>query len=334
MRRLALRTGQYALVVWVATTLNFLLPHLAPGDPIQYLFAGETDALDAQTLDTLRAQYGLDGGLVEQYAGHWLNLARGDLGTSVLHRRPVAAVLAERVPWTLALVGVAAVASTVVGTLAGVAAAWRRGSRRDVGAVSGMLTLDAMPGFWVGMILIAVFAVELGWFPSFGAVGLAGHEGLAWLVEVARRLVLPAATITLATVGGAFLLARAAMLATVHEPYVLLAEAKGAPRRVVVYRHALRNALLPISTHFALVVGSLLSGAVVVETVFAYPGLGRLIYDAVLARDYPLLQGAFLLTTLGVVGANLAVDLAYPLLDPRTRRPRAIRAGADRMVPR
>ncbi|MGH3665873.1 MAG: ABC transporter permease [Egibacteraceae bacterium] len=327
MRRLAVRIGQYALVLWVATTLNFLLPHLAPGDPIEYLFAGETVALDQKALATLRGQYGLDGSLAEQYVAQWRDLVRGDLGTSVLHNRPVAAVVADRVPWTLALVGVAAFASTLIGTLAGVAAAWRRGSRRDVGAVSAMLAVDALPSFWIGMILIAVFAVELGWFPSFGAVAVgSGGAGAAWL-EVARRLVLPATTIALATVGGAFLLARAAMLATVDEPYVLMAEAKGVSRRGVVYRHALRNALLPIYTHLGLEVGALLSGAVVVETVFAYPGLGRLIYDAVIARDYPLLQGAFLLTTVGVVAANLAVDLTYPLLDPRSRAPRPHRVS-------
>lgn len=316
------RVGQYLLVLWAALTINFVLPHLAPGDPVDYL-AGDATALNVAQRAQLRAEYGLDGSLGEQYGRYWQRMAHADLGISVRHSRPVVGVLAERLPWTLVLVGTATVLSAVVGTLAGAAAARRRGTPLDVGLVGGLLLLDAMPGFWIAMVLVAVFAVELGWLPSFGAVPLAGAGiGLAWLAEVARRLILPVSTITLATVGSTFLLARASMLAALDQPYVLMAEAKGVGPRGVVYRHALRNALLPVSTHATLNLGALLSGAVVVETVFAYPGVGRLIYEAVIARDYPLLQGAFLLVTTGVVGANVVADLVYPLLDPRVRRGR------------
>ncbi|MDP9020346.1 MAG: ABC transporter permease [Actinomycetota bacterium] len=321
MRRVVTRVGQYALVLWAAATLNFALPHLAPGDPVQYLFSGDANALSGQAREALRAEYGIDGPLVEQYLGYWTGVATGDLGASLRHNRPVTDVLLERLPWTLALVGMATVLSAVLGTLAGVTAAWRRGGRRDVGLVSGLLVVDAMPGFWIGMLLIAVFAVELGWLPSFGAVPLTATDGgLVWVGEVTRRLVLPVATITLATLGSTFLLARASMLATLDQPYILLAEAKGAPPRTIAYRHALRNALLPVTTNVMLGLGVLLSGAVVVETVFSYPGLGRLIYEAVIARDYPLLQGAFLLVTVGVVAANALADAVYPVLDPRVRR--------------
>ncbi len=321
MRGVLRRGGQYVLVVWAAVTLNFALPHLAPGDPVEYLFSGDANALSAEGRDALRAEYGIDGPLVGQYTGYWAGVASADLGLSLRHNRPVTEVLLERLPWTLALVGIGTVVSAVVGTLAGATAAWRRRRRRDIGLVSALLVLDAMPGFWIGMILIATFAVELGWLPSFGAVPLTAEGGLVWLTEVARRLVLPVATMALATLGSTFLLARASMLATLDQPYVLLAEAKGVPPRGIVYRHALRNALLPVSTNVMLSFGLLLSGAVVVETVFSYPGVGRLVYDAVIARDYPLLQGAFLLVTIGVVLANLAADLVYPLLDPRVRRP-------------
>lgn len=314
------RIAQYLLVVWAACTLNFALPHLAPGDPIDYRFAGEANALSDEGREALRAEYGIDGPLVDQYGRYWADLAGGDLGTSLIHNRPVTDVLAARLPWTLALVGLAGLLSAVIGTVLGVLAAQRRGRRRDLALVSGLLALDAMPGFWVGMLLIAVFSVQLGWLPSFGAVPLDGVGGIAWLVEVARRLVLPLATITLATVGGTFLLARASMAATLGQPYVLMAEAKGVPRRGIVYRHALRNALLPVSTNVLLGFGLLLSGAVVVETVFSYPGLGRVVYEAVIARDYPLLRGAFLFITLGVVIVNVLADVLYPLLDPRVRR--------------
>ncbi|MBW3615051.1 MAG: ABC transporter permease [Actinobacteria bacterium] len=320
MRRAVTRLAPYVAVLWAAITLNFLLPHLAPGDPTDQ-FSGEANALSAEQRDRLRANYGLDGSLVEQYGRSWARLAHGDLGTSVRYSRPVAEVLVDRLPWTLALVGSATALSTTIGVLAGAFAARRRGRRRDLLAVGGLLALDSMPGFWIGMVLVAVFAVHLGWLPSFGAVPLdAAGGGAAALVEVGRRLVLPVATLVLATVGTTFLLARGAMVSALEAPYVQLAEAAGLPPRRIVYRHALRNALLPVSTHLAVTVGALLSGAVVVETVFAYPGLGRVTFEAVQARDYALLQGAFLMVTVAVVAANALADLAYPRLDPRVRR--------------
>lgn len=320
MRRGVGRLGQYTLVLWVALSLNFVLPHLAPGDPANY-FAGDANSLSGAARERIRAEYRLDGSLVEQYGRFWGRLARGDLGTSVRHSRPVTEVMAARLPWTLVLVGSALVVTTGVGVLLGAVAARRRGQRRDLGLVSGLLLLDAMPGFWIGMVLIAVFAVQLGWFPSFGAVPLGMAPGsTAWLGEVARRMVLPVATIVTASAGSSFLLARASVVSALEAPHVLLAEATGLSPARVLYRHALRNALLPIFTSVALSVGFVLSGAVVVETVFSYPGLGRMTYEAVLARDYPLLQGAFLLVSVSVVAANLAADLLYPLLDPRVRR--------------
>ncbi len=320
MRRGVTRLLPYLAVLWAAITLNFLLPHLAPGDPIDR-FSGEANSLSPEQRDRLRADYGLDGSLVEQYGRSWARLAQGDLGTSVRYSRPVARVLLDRLPWTLALVGSATAIASAIGVLAGAFSAGRRGRRRDVLAVVGLMALDSMPGFWIGMVLVAVFAVHLGWLPSFGAVPLdAAGLGAGALLEMGRRLVLPVTTLVLATVGTTFLLARGAMVAALDAPYVGLAEAGGLPPRRIVYRHALRNALLPVSTHLAVTVGSLLSGAVVVETVFAYPGLGRVAFEAVQARDYALLQGAFLMVTVAVVLANALADLAYPRLDPRVRR--------------
>lgn len=322
MKRSLARLAQYALVLWAATSLNFLLPHLAPGDPTDY-FAGEANALSTQARERLRADYGLDGSLVEQYGRSWARLAHGDLGTSVRYGRPVADVLAGRLPWTLTLVGLGTVIATIVGVAAGAFSASRRGRRGDLAMVGGLMTLDSMPGFWIGLMLVAVFAVQLGWFPSFGAVPLdVAAPSVTWIYEVARRLALPLATFVLATVGTTFLLARAAMVSALEAPYVELAEAAGLSRRRIIYRHALRNALLPVFTHLTLTLGTLLSGAVVVESVFSYPGLGRVALEAVKARDYALLQGAFLLITLAVVAANLLADMAYPLIDPRVRRAR------------
>lgn len=264
--------------------------------------------------------FGLDRPLLEQYAGFWSGLVRGDLGLSVQYNRPVVDVLAERLPWTVALVGTATVLAAVIGTLLGAWAGWRRDRRGpDVAAVGAVLALDAMPGFWIGMILVAVFAVQLGWFPSYGAATVTG-EGAAWLAEVLARMVLPGTTLVLAGLGAFFLLARASMVGVLDEAFIRRARAAGLSERRVALGHALRTALLPVTTNLAVTAGTLLSGAVVVETVFAYPGLGKLIFDAVTVRDHPLLQGAFLLTTVGVVAANVLADLAYPLLDPRVRR--------------
>jgi len=319
LRTVGERVGQYALVLWAAATLNFVLPHLAPGDPIQYLYGGDALGLAPEAAEQVRAGYGLDRSLPEQYGAFWTGLLRADLGRSVEFNRPVVDVLWDYLPWTVALVGVSTVLAVLVGTAVGAWAAWHRGTRRETVGVAAVLTLDSMPGFWIGMILIAVFAVALGWFPSYGAASI-DSTGLAWLGEVAVRMVLPSTTLVLATLGGFVLLTRAAMITVLDEPFVRLARAKGLSEQRIAVHHALRNALLPVYTNLTLVLGTLLSGAVVVETVFAYPGLGQLIFEAVSARDYPLLQGAFLVVTLGVVAANLVADLTYPLLDPRVRR--------------
>lgn len=313
------RLGQYALVLWAAVSVNFALPHLAPGDPVEYLYAGDSVSLTPEQLDAIRAGYGLDAPLLEQYATFWADLARGDLGTSVRYNEPVTSVLAGHVGWTLVLVGLATLLAAVGGTLLGVWAAWRRGSRRDRASMVGVLMLDSMPTFWLGMMLIIAFSVQLGWFPSFGAAPIGG-SGLDWLGEVAQRLVLPVLTLALGMAGRFFLLARASMIAVLDEPYVRFARTKGISEGRIAVRHAFRTALLPVYTRLTIEVGAVLSGAVVVETVFAYPGLGQLTYEAVIARDYPLLQGAFLAATLAVVGANILADLTYPLLDPRVRR--------------
>lgn len=325
MRGALPRIGQYALVLWAAATLNFALPRLAPGDPVSYLYVGGAQGLSPEQVAQVRAGYGLDRPLIEQYGAFWAGLVRGDLGTSVEFNRPVLDVLLDHLPWTVALVGVATVLAVLLGTGAGAWAAWHRGGRRDAAVVGGVLVVDSMPGFWVGMVLVAVFSVALGWFPSYGAVTI-DAEGAAWLADAAGRMVLPVATLVIATTGGFFLMARASMVTVLDEPFVRLARATGLPERQVAGQ-ALRAALLPVSTNVTLAVGVLLSGAVVVETVFAYPGLGRLLFGAVTARDHPLLQGGFLLVTLAIVAANLLADLTYPLLDPRVRR---ARAGAAR----
>lgn len=319
MGRHALRTGvQYLVVLLAAISLNFFLPRLAPGDTIDYLLPPEqgvlTDEQRAQVLD----QFGLDDPVPQQFVAYLGNLAAGDLGTSVRFGRPVSSLLAERVGWTLLLVGGAVAASTVLGAWLGFRSSWNRGRASDTGTLSAVVLVDSTPPFFVGMLLLLVFSVTLGWLPSFGAVPVDDVSGLALVAEVAQRLVLPLITLTLASIGPMYLVSRAAMVGELGEDYVLMAEAKGlSPAQI--RRHARRNALLPVSTVALLGLGTMVGGATVVETVFAYPGLGRLIFDSVLSRDYPVLQGAFLLLAVTVLIANFLNDLLYPVLDPRVR---------------
>lgn len=316
MKGLASKSATYLTVIVVALSINFALPRLAPGDPLDYIFGQTITSLTPEQRQEVLQEFSLDGPLHEQYLQYLSGIIRGDLGTSVQFGRPVMDVLMSKLPWTLLLAGLATIISTFSGTVLGVLAAWKRGSKASTGLLSTMILLECMPGFWIGIILLSVFSLYLGWFPSFGAVSLSGGTAL----DTLGRLILPLSTIVLATVGGVFLLARASMLTTFGQGFLLMAEAKGLSEWKVVFKHALRNAILPIYTHFALSVGTIVGGAVVVETVFAYPGVGRLIFDSLLNRDYPLLQGAFLITTIGIIIANLVADLTYQFLDPRVRR--------------
>lgn len=292
-----------------------------PGSPLANLAGEEVGTLTAQERDQVMRQAGLDRPMHEQYAIYLGDLARGELGYSYQRQRPVLDVLVERVPWTLLLTGVALVASTLLGILFGALAGWRRGRRSDLGALGVFIFLESLPGFWLAMILVAVFAVQLRIFPTFGARDLySGLEGFAYWADVGRHLVLPVTTLTLITVSATFLTMRASMLSVLGEDYITVARGKGLAEPQVLFRHAVRNALLPVATVFLLNLGQTVAGATVIETVFSYPGVGRLMYEAVLARDYPMLQGGFLVITLSIVVANMLADLAYPLLDPRVVR--------------
>ena len=321
MARHVLRTvAQYGAVLVAAIALNFALPRLAPGDAIDYLLPPEqAGALTPEQRAEILDRFGLNDPLPEQFKDYVAGIARGDLLVSIRFGRPVTSLLGERVGWTLLLVGGALVLSTVIGALLGFRSAWRRGTSADTGTMAGMMFLDALPPFFVGMLLLLAFSVGLGWFPSYGALAPSDARGLESIGEVLKRAVLPIATLAIAGLGPMYLVARSALVSELAEDYVLMAEAKGLTDKEV-RRHAARNALLPVSTVALVGLGTLVGGAAVVETVFSYPGLGRLIYESVLARDYPVIQGAFLLLIVTVVVANLLNDLVYPYLDPRVRR--------------
>jgi ABC-type dipeptide/oligopeptide/nickel transport system permease component len=299
-----------------AVVITFLLIHLSPGDPIGVL-AGDRSTPQYQAM--LRRQLGLDQPLPVQLARYLERLARGDLGFSFTYQAPVATVILSRLPPTLLLMGTSLVLAAVGGTWIGVRTAVGRRSAGWNGVTVLSLIGYSMPPFWLGQVLILVFGVTLGWFPILGMSSTLAASGPAHALDVARHLVLPAITLAVVEVALISRLTRAGMIEALDQDFVVAARGKGLGRRRVVYRHALRNALLPVVTVFGLELGWLVAGFVVVETVFGWPGLGRLTFDAIAARDYPVITGLFIVVTLCVVAANLLTDLLYLVIDPRIR---------------
>lgn len=320
LRQLAVRVPQYVLIVLLAATANFALPRLMPGDPVELLLGEDASRLPAEAIAAELSDVGLDQPLVVQYGRYMAGLSGGDLGYSFRHRRAVSSLLRERLPWTILLLGTALMISTIIGVALAAFAVWRRGRRRDAVSITAFTFLESTPPFWIGLLLLILFGAELKWLPLFGTVSLDHTTGLARAGDILVHLVLPATTLVLSGVGATFLLARASLLGAVREDYVLVARAKGLRERTIAVRHALPAASLPIATSVLLRVGALAGGAVIVERVFTYRGVGSLLLEASLGRDYPVLQGGLFVLTLLVVGVNLLGDLVYPRLDPRVRR--------------
>ena len=313
--------ASYALVVLLLLTLNFALPRALPGEPIQALGdpRSATYVGDAGRREAVARYYGLDRPVGEQYGRYVSGLVRGDLGTSIRYNAPVTEVIGRRLGWTLLLVGAALILATAGGLLAGVQSGWRRGRAADRRLLAVFLALDGIPVFFLASVALYVFAVTLGWFPLSGArTPFATGGPLSAAVDAARHLVLPATVLALQFGTLQYLVMRGSMVAELGSDHLLLGRAKGLDDRTLKYRYAARSALLPAATVVALQVGVAISAAIFVETVFAYPGLGRLMFEAIGDRDYPLLQGCFLVITVLVLGANLLADASYRRLDPRT----------------
>jgi len=306
----------YLLVVWLGATANFLLPRLLPGDPIEVLIGEESIRLTAEQRATVLAQYGLDRPLLAQYGAYWAGLARLDLGTSVTYGAPVRTLVAARLPWTLLLLGSAIVLATLLGFALACLFHWTKSRRASSTLMGGVMVLTSLPPFWLGMVAIAVFAVQLGWLPSHGATTAGAATGAG---DVLRHALLPLATLTLSYLAAPFLVARAGLEDALGAGYVALARSHGAGPLRVLLRQAAPNAALPLLNQLAVSFGALLGGTVVVETVFAYPGLGSLLYEGILAHDFPLVQGVFLLLVISVVLANVVADLFEVAFDPRLR---------------
>jgi peptide/nickel transport system permease protein len=297
--------------------VGFLLVHLAPGDPVLAL-AGENG--DAEYYASVRERFGLDRPLHEQLAAYVGNVVRGDLGTSYVQGRPVRSVIAERLPATLLLTGTALAVSTLVGTAIGVFAATRRRRWPDVTVTFTTLTMYAAPVFLVGQLSILLLALRAGWFPVQGMSDpRSSGTGLSHAVDVSHHLVLPVLALASQEVAAVARLTRVGLLDELTRDHIRTARAKGVRERSVVLKHALRRAMLPVVTVLGGRVGHLVAGAVVVEVVFGWPGLGRLLVTAMQSRDAPIVLGVFLLVAVTVVVANLLTDLLYAWLDPRVR---------------
>ena len=324
MRFFIRRAVFYIFTAWAAITINFFLPRMLKGDPVSAYIASHQGQISPDAADSLRTLFGLDENktLLQQYLEYWGLLFKGDLGSSFSKGLvPVTEVIGNALPWTIGLVGVATIISFVLGTLLGAWIGWKRGSAAD--AIIPVTTFfSTVPYFWMGLIAISLFSNTLGWFPASHAYdkGVLPNLSLDFIGQVITHGALPILTIILSSLGGWVLGMRNMMVNVLDEDYIMVAEAKGLPPKRVLLAYAARNAVLPQLSSFALSLGFIVGGTLVMERVFSYPGVGKLLLDATNAKDYPLMQGLFLIITLTVLIANILADVAYAILDPRTRQ--------------
>lgn len=306
---------QAVVTLLFVLSFNFFLFRVMPGDPVALLTRSErlTPADQAR----LRAAYGLDQPLPRQYVTYMTNIATGDLGVSLRSGQPVTTMIASRLWPTVLLVGLGTLIATVFGILMGIRGAWNRGSAFDTTTLYGSLVLYGMPEGWLGMLLLLFFAGTLHLFPSGGYAG--DTVGFSRIIDVANHLFLPCLTLTLGYIGEYVIIMRSSLLEILNEDFVITARAKGVPDRLVRARHAVPNAFLPAFTLIFLSFGFVLGGAIVIEAVFSWPGLGLLTYTAINQLDFPVLQGIFLLSSTTVIIANLVADVTYGYLDPRVK---------------
>lgn len=326
MRHLLRRIGFYVVALWASVTINFIIPRLAPGDPASIFIARTQGKINPAALHALEIAFGVSHDpLWIQYFQYLNQLIHGNLGISITFLpTPVATVLSQDLPWTLALFGISVVFSFALGSLLGVIIAWRRGRFMDSVLPPVMTFIAAIPYFWLALILLYVLAFALNLFPISGGFDSSVTPGpnFDFVVSVLQHSILPAFTIIISTISGWMLGMRNAMITTLSEDYVLMAQAKGLPQRVVMFAYAARNAILPNMTGFAIAIGSIVGGQLLTEIVFSYPGIGFALLQAVQNSDYALIQGVFLVIALAVLGANFLTDLLYFALDPRVRAER------------
>jgi peptide/nickel transport system permease protein len=312
----------YVVAAWVAVTVNFFIPRVLPGTPVEAMLS-QHPQLTASAVKALDIQFGVgaQGSLVSQYGAYLSQLFHGNLGVSTsAYPATVTSVLGTTIPWTIALVGTATIISFLVGTLLGILAGWRRGGRFDQ-LMPAFTLLQATPYFFLALVAIQLFANDWHLFPGYGGYALGDTVGFngTFINSALSHSILPAATIIVTSMAGWMLQMRNVMITTIGEDYVLAAEAKGLSTRRVMFTYAARNAILPNIAGFALAIGFVVAGALVMEIVFSYPGVGYTLYNAVTQDDFPLMQGIFLAISGAVLLACLLADLLYVIADPRTR---------------
>jgi peptide/nickel transport system permease protein len=294
--------------------LSYALPRLLPGDFVTAMYASSQVSLTAEQETGLRAYYDQGAG----FGNYLLGLLRLDWGYSYAFSTPVSALFFSALPWTLLLMGSAHVISMFIGFVTGVEVAWRHNSRFEKGMVGGMTVLEGVPEICTGVILLFIFALHLRWFPAAGAETAYAYGGLLrWIADVGRHLALPLGTLVLAYFPGNFLLTRNSMVMVIKAPYITTAKAKGIPPLRIRYAHAARNALLPVITRFGLRLAFMITGALVVERINSYPGLGTLLFNAIQSRDLPVIRAVVLMSSLIVLAVILGMELTYRMIDPR-----------------
>jgi peptide/nickel transport system permease protein len=328
---IAKRLFSTIITIFMVVTINFFLFRVMPANPIDIMInpmVGD-ERLTDEAREALIHDLGLDRPLWSQYLKYIKDMLSGNFGYSFIHPRPVLGILSERIVNTIILMLAGNVLSILLSIVFGVVAAWKRGTKIDVSTMISALTLSNMPMFWVGGILILIFSVRLDMFPMFGTttIGATYPNVFAYIFDYFHHLFLPMITMALINFGGLFLIMRSSLLDVFTEDYILTAKAIGFSNRTIIFNNALRNALLPLITIVAIRLGFMISGSLLTETVFSWPGLGLAIYRAVINRDYPVLQGSFFIITVLVVLSNFVADLIYGYADPRVRIGAETRGG-------
>jgi len=324
MGYLARRLEFFVITVWAALTINFILPRVMPGNPGEAMLVRFHGRVSPQAIKAIEVAFGIqtNESPVQQYLDYLWNTLHGDFGTSVtFFPEPVGDVIKQGLPWTLGLVGMATILAFILGTLLGMLSAWRRGGFFDAVMPPVFIVISAFPYFWLGLLVLLAFSLTLNWFPLGFAYDLTSSINLSWdfVGQVIWHGTLPALTIVLTSIGGWILTMRNTMITTLAEDYVKMARAKGLSPVRIMFMYAGRNAILPNLVGFAMSLGFVISGAILVEIVFNYPGLGFTLLQAVHSEDYALMQTLFLMLTVAVLVAVLAADLLTAVLDPRTR---------------
>ncbi len=310
----------YLILIALVIVINFLLPRFMPGSPVADIAGESVGELSGEQKEALLDSYGLNDPLHEQFFNYVVDFFTLDWGTSYTKNEKITTLILQALPWTLLLSLTNLIISTIIGCYLGYRSSLKRKEKKDIKYMGLMSMLTSLPLFWVGMAFIAIFSVELGWFPLGNAYSLwEGYTGFALVLDVIWHMVLPVTTLVTATVLTFFTSMRFGVLGVISKDYIMMARLRGLSEKRINFVYILRNSIIPVFTVFMTEIGFILSGSVVIESIFSYPGIGKLMYDAVLARDYPLVQYSFIIVALMVILANFIADILYSKLDVRLK---------------